>query len=211
MLRQKTREKIRWEPRLSRDVVVQLYAQDAQGIVDEALIERVAAALDARAESMLVVMRRQIPCPRCGVVFDLGDARHDEDVVRCPARGCGWETTYRTCRNSWQRRHMFSHSLLSLLEGYRTDYVQAETPVAKMQLIDRLLHAFGRDPRTGGIRWPSAGHLIEGKSPKAVALLENLAYGPKSTPGLKETQQRWLRMLRGKREGASGKDARCGV
>jgi hypothetical protein len=188
-----------------------LYAQDAQGIVDEALIERVAAALDARAESMLLVMRRQIPCPRCGTVFDLGDVRRDEDVVRCPARGCGWETTYRTCRNSWHRRHMFSHSLLSLLEGYRADYVQAETPVAKMQLIDRLLHAFGRDPRTGEIRWSSAGHLIEGKSPKAVALLENLAYGPRSTPGLRETQQRWLRMLRDKRQGAAGESAGCGV
>jgi hypothetical protein len=79
-----------------------------------------------------------------------------------------------------------------------------------MQLIDRLLHAFGRDPRTGEIRWPSVGHFVEGKSPKSVALLERLAYGPGSTPGLRETQQRWLRTLRGKREGTSG-EVECGI
>jgi hypothetical protein len=211
MLGPSKQERIRWEPRLPQALVAELYAQDAQGIVDEALIERVAAALDARAESMLLVTRRQIPCPRCGTVFDLGDVWRDADVVQCPKPGCGWETTYRVCRNSWRRRHLFGHSLLASLKEYRVGYGEAESLEAKMQLIDRLLHAFGRDPRTGQVRWPSVGHFVEGKSPKGVALLEGLVYGPGSTPGLRETQQRWLRMLQGKRETTSGEGARCGV
>jgi len=205
-------ERIRWEPRLPQAVVVQLYAQDSQGIVDEALIDRVGAALDARAESMLLLARWQIRCPRCGVVFGLGDARQDEDVVRCPEQGCGWKVTFRTCRNSWRRRHLFGGSILPLLEAYRSKYAEADSPQAKLQLIDGLLHAFGRDPRTGEIRWPSVGHLVEGKSPKAVALLESLAYGEKNTPGLWETRRQWLEMLRLRRYtslAAEGKGGAC--
>ena len=188
-------ERIRWAPRLPRALIVQLYAQDAQGIVDEALIDRVGAALDARAESMLLVSQRQIRCPRCGRVFGLGETRHDEDVVPCPEPGCGWEASFHTCRNSWRRRHLFGGSLLPVLEAYRADYARAESPRAKLALIDRLLHAFGRDPRSGEVRWPSAGHFIEGKSPRSVVLLRELPYGPHSTPGLVETRERWLQTL----------------
>jgi hypothetical protein len=188
-----------------------LYALDAQGIVDEPLIDRVGAALDARAESMLLVTRRQICCPRCGVVFDLGDVRRDEDVVCCPEEGCGWEATFRTCRNSWRRRHLFGGSMLPLLARYRAEYAEVESPQAKMQLIDRLLHAFGQDPRTGEVRWPSVGHLVEGKSPKAVALLESLAYGKGNTPGLLETKQQWLKTLRLQQDVAPREEAGCGA
>jgi hypothetical protein len=201
-------ERIRWAPRLPQAVIVQVYAQDAQGIVDEGLIDRVGAALDARAESMLLIARRQIRCPRCGVVFGLGDVWRDEDVVRCSEQDCGWEATFQTCRNSWRRRHLFGGSILPLLEAYRNEYSQAGSPRAKLQLIDRLLHAFGRDPRTGEIRWPSVGHFIEGKSPKCVALLESLSLGKDSTPGLRETKQHWLEMLRLQREAALGAEVR---
>jgi hypothetical protein len=204
-------ERIRWAPRLPQAVVVQLYAQDVQGIVDEALIDRVGAALDARADSILLVTRRRIRCPRCGVVFGLGDARQDEDLVRCPEHDCGWEATFRSCSNSWRRRHLFGGSMLPLLKAYRAEYDKVDSPQAKLQLIDKLLHAFGRDPRTGEIRWPSVGHLVEGKSPKAVALLEGLAYGEKSTPGLWETKQQWLKLLRLRRETALGAAARSGA
>lgn len=204
-------ERIRWAPRLSQAVIVQMYAQDAQGIVDKGLIDRVGAALDARAESMLLVTRRQICCPRCGMVFGLGDVRRDEDVVCCPEQGCGWEATFQTCRNSWRRRHLFGGGILPLLEAYRSEYSQVGSPRAKLQLIDRLLHAFGRDPRTGEIRWPSVGHFIEGKSPKCVALMESLSLGQDSTPGLRETKQRWLDMLRLQREATLEAETRGGV
>jgi hypothetical protein len=188
-------ERIRWAPRLPQALVVQLYARDAQGIVDEALIDRVGAALDTRAESMLLVSQRQLRCPRCGRVFGLGETRHDEDVVRCLEPGCGWKVSFRVCRNSWRRRHLFSGSLLPVLEAYRADYARAESPQAKLALIDRLLHEFGRDPRSGEITWPSAGHFIKGKSPRSVVLLQELPYGPQSTPGLVETKERWLQTL----------------
>jgi hypothetical protein len=188
-----------------------MYEQDAQGVVDETLIDRVGAALDARAESMLMLARRQIRCPRCTAVFGLGDVRRDEDWVRCPQEGCGWEATFRTCRNSWRRRHLFGGSIVPLLEAFRAEYPEAESPQAKLQLIDRLLHAFGRDPRTGELGWPSVGHLVEGKSPRSVALLESLDHGVGSTPGLRETKAQWLEMLRRKRAAVSGGQMGCGT
>jgi hypothetical protein len=204
-------ERIRWTPRLPQAVIVQLYAQDAQGIIDEALIARVGATLNARAESILLVSRRQIRCPRCDVVFDLGDARQDEDQVCCPQPDCGWETTFRVCRNSWRRRHLFGGSMLPTLEAYRVEYAAAETVQARLHLIDRLLHSFGRDPRTGEVRWPSVGHFVEGKSPKVVQLMESLACGKESTPGLGETKRQWLDMLRLQQGTTLGTDTRCGA
>jgi len=201
-------ERIRWAPRLPQAAIVQLYTQDAQGIVDEALIGRVGAALDARAESMLLLAGWQIRCPRCGAVFSLGDARRDEDVVCCPEQGCGWKATFQVCRSSWRRRHLFGGSIRPLLEAYRDEYSQADSAQAKLRLIDRLLHAFGRDPRTGQIRWPSVGHFVEGKSPKCVALLERLSLGKDSTPGLEESKQQWLKMLSLRRETALGAEER---
>ena len=201
----KEKERIRWAPRLPQAVIVQLYVQEAQGVIDETLIGRVGAALDARAESMLLVTRRQIRCPRCGFICELGDVRQDEDEVHCPEKGCGWETTFQVCRNSWRRRHLFGGSMLPLLEAYRVEYAEVETPQARLQLIDRLLHAFGRDPRTGEIRWPSVGHFVEGKSPRVVALLESLACGQESTAERKETKQLWLKTLQSRR--ATGPEA----
>jgi hypothetical protein len=64
-----------------------------------------------------------------------------------------------------------------------------------LALIDRLLHEFGRDLRSGEITWPSAGHFVEGKSPRSVVLLRELPYGPHSTPELLETKERWLQTL----------------
>jgi hypothetical protein len=204
-------ERIRWEPRLSRAKIVQLYEQDARGIVDESLIGEVGSALYARAESILLVSRQKLRCPRCQMVFDLGDVRRDEDVVRCPEQGCGWETTFLVCRYSWRRRHLFSGSMLPVLERYRAEYPLATSPRIKLQLIDRLLHDFGRDPRTGELRWPSVGHLVEGKSPRTVDLLEGLTYSQASTPGLRETNEQWLEMLRRSRAPVSGADSRCGA
>jgi hypothetical protein len=60
-----------------------------------------------------------------------------------------------------------------------------------MILIDGLLHEFHCNMTTGNLRGPAACNLIEGKYGQVLALLEELAYGGGSAPGLRETKEAW--------------------
>ena len=189
-------ERIRWAPRISQAKIWQLYQQDAQGIVDEELIDEVGTALYARAESIILVSNRRLRCPRCRTVFHLGDPlQADDAVIACPEEGCGWETTFQACRNSWRRRRLFGGGIQPMLETYVERYARAESPRAKMMLIDQLLHTFHHEIVVGRMPKAAACNLIEGKAPKVVAFLERLTYGDGSTPGLRETKEMWRKRL----------------
>ena len=193
-------EKIRWAPRISQAKIWQLYQRDAQGIVDEELIDEVGIGLYARAESIILVSNRQIRCPRCRTVFHLGDPpQADDEVIACPGEGCGWETTFLACRNSWRRRRLFGGGIQPMLETYMEQYARAESPRAKMVLIDQLLHTFHHEIVAGRMPKAAACNLIEGKAPKVVAFLERLTYGDGSTPGIRETKEMWRKRLEDQR------------
>jgi hypothetical protein len=196
-------EKIRWARRVSREKIRQLYRQDAQGIVDEELIDEVGTALYARCQSILLVSNAQVRCPRCGEVFDVGwdDEREDDDVAACPTAGCGWQTTCRRYHDSWRRRRLISWGIQPVLREFSAQYKQARRPQDKMILIDGLLHEFHRNMTTGDLRGPAACNLVEGKYGQVQALLEELAYGDGSTPGLQETKEAWREEMEAKRIG----------
>jgi hypothetical protein len=186
-------EKIRWARRVSREKIRQLYRQDAQGIVDEELIDEVGTALYARCQSILLVSNAQVRCPRCQEIFDVGwgDKREDDDVAVCPTAGCGWQVTHRQYHDSWRRRRLISWGIQPVLRKLLAQYKQAKRPQDKMILIDGLLHEFHRNMTTGDLRGPAACNLVEGKYRQVLALLEELAYGDESTPGLRETKEAW--------------------
>jgi hypothetical protein len=54
---------------------------------------------------------------------------------------------------------------------------------------------------TGDLRGPAACNLIEGKYSQVLALLEELAYGDASAPGLRETKETWREEMEAKRVG----------
>jgi hypothetical protein len=193
-------EKIRWAPRISQAKIRQLYGQDAQGIVDEELIDEVGTGLYARAESIIMVSNRQLRCPRCRAVFQWGDWEDpplaDDAAIACSEEGCGWETTFQACRQSWRRRRLFGGGIQPMLEQYMEQYPRAGSPRDKMLLIDWLLHTFHHEIKAGRVPKAAACNLIEGKAPKVVALLDELTYGDGSTPGLRETREAWRRELR---------------
>jgi hypothetical protein len=183
-------EKIRWARRVSREKIRQLYRQDAQGIVDEELIDDVGTALYARCRSILLVSNAQVRCPRCGEVFGVEwEDECDDDVAVCPTAGCGWQVTHRQYHDSWRRRHLISWGIQPVLRAFMAQYKQARRPQDKMILIDGLLHEFHRNMTTGDLRGSAARNLIEGKYGQVLALLEELAYGNASTPGLRETKE----------------------
>jgi hypothetical protein len=91
---------------------------------------------------------------------------------------------------------------------------QARTPRDRMLAIDAIIHACHGEFE-GAPGRPAACNLIEGTVGELVHLLDELAYGSRSTDGIAEARQRWaqgvdssrwLRALRdrppGRRRGA---------
>jgi len=192
--------RIRWEPRVPRAAIWQLYQRDAEGIVDDALIDEVAFGLLARCQSMLEVtasLEGRAKCFGCGeIITHEGDeAVSPEQVpVRCP--GCGWEVTWGEYFQSFTGRHLRTGAAQPVVEAYVQQMQRGLPPQGKMRLIDWLLHEFHKDLRTGRDTKPLAVCVIEGRSHQIVELLDTLAYGASSTPGLEATAREWRQRRR---------------
>jgi hypothetical protein len=71
---------------------------------------------------------------------------------------------------------------------------KARTPRDKLLLIDRLVHALHVDARKRFFR-PAAVNVIEGSMRDVNQLLRELAYGPGTTPGVRDTRESWSQTL----------------
>jgi hypothetical protein len=194
-------EKIRWAPKVRPEKIRQLYERDALGIVDDELIDDVGLTLHARCESIAQVNDGRVRCPRCATVFEVcrtyrertrGEAPDDpERLVPCPRPGCGWATTVGQWGQSWRHRELHAGWGLPAILEFAERWPLSTTPRQRLLLIDRLLHAFHHDLRRTAPHRSVAHNLIEGNHRQALALLDALAYGNRSTPGLRETYTTW--------------------
>jgi hypothetical protein len=69
----------------------------------------------------------------------------------------------------------------------------AQTPAARVLLVDWLVHEAHRTIRNGReeLHRPVAVNLIEGSMGQLIQFLDELAYGPDGTPGLGASADRW--------------------
>jgi len=179
-----------WAPRVPQHLVRRLYESDARGIYDDDLLDEVGWALRARCQSFVaavLAVRGRAPCPVCGATIR-HHARPDE-VLRCV--GCGWESTWRDYFGTIQHKQLSgAEPVLVFFRAFVEAFPSARTPQEKMLLIDRLIHGFHYDLRSGGAR--AAGvNLIEGHLHEVVDFLDALAYGDTSTPGVREAREEW--------------------
>jgi len=196
-------EKIRWSKKVPPFKIRRLYESDASGQLDEELVDEVGIMLYARCESISLVSRAQVRCPRCRALVEIGWDRSADERIHCPTAECGWQTTHADWHRSWTKRQLIGSNALPLFETYLVDYAQAETPGKKMLLIDALIHDFHHDLETQQLNRSVANNLIEGSHGQVIALLDGITYGPQGTPGLAERQAAWRenteRMLRRRR------------
>ena len=196
-------DKIRWASKVPPNKIRRLYESDASGLLDEELVDEVGIMLYARCESIALVSRAQVRCPRCRALIEVGWGRPDDELIRCPVPDCGWQTTHADWHRSWTKRQLIGSNALPLFETYLVDYAQAETPGTKMLLIDALIHGFHHDLKTQQLNRSVANNLIEGSHGQVIALLDGITYGSQGTPGLAERQAEWRdsteRMLRRRR------------
>lgn len=182
-----------WAPRIPQAHVARLYAADARGIRDEALIGAIGHAFLARCQSILAATeasRGRAPCPVCRATVP--HAGGDDSVMRC--RPCGWRGTWRAYKRSYQRKQLHAGGMEPFFRDYVEQFPRARTARERMLLIDALLHRFHRMV-TGTPTRPGAVNLIQGRMTEVIRFLDRLTYGDAGTEELRANRVRWREEL----------------
>jgi hypothetical protein len=185
---------VRWARRVRPDVIRRLYTLDAKGIVDEELIDEVGYAFLARCEAIRTATRAhagRAMCPRCRTLIPRAtdDWRRwtKDEPLACE---CGWSTTWGEYQLTYKRKQLVGGNAYAAFRGFIDRWPQCRTPREKMLAIDWLIHQCHVDALQ---RWarPAACNLIEGRMKEMIPFLDELAYGPASTPGIAEVHKEW--------------------
>jgi hypothetical protein len=175
---------VQWAGRIPRHKIIRLYELDAQGIVDEELIDDIAYGCYARCLSILQATRAYegvVVCPVCE-----NEIKHQwqrEENLVC-AR-CGWQTLLATYAKTFLGKNLHGGSAMEVWQAYVAKFPTAQNPKDKMLLIDWLVHEVHRSTRSVAVQ------LIGGSPREVLAMLDHLAYGDCSTPGLAANRSAW--------------------
>jgi hypothetical protein len=199
------RSEIRWTPRVPKWKIRRLYESDAQGIVDQEIVDDVGITLFQRCRDILTIReakRGRVECPRCARrrqhtfierAPKQGDVR--DEVLRCPE--CDWQITWGEYALSFKRKQLHYGGAVEAFEAYVRNYQAARTPREKMLVIDRLIHEFHYSLRHQPDRpcRPVGVNLIQGRATDVVRFLDELTYGDNTPSEMMDNRVDWRRNL----------------
>ena len=168
---------IHWSPKVRQDMIRQLYENDAHGIYDEELIDKVGFALYLRCQSILEVteaVKGRVKCHGCGEVIQ----HQREAQLCCPI--CGWQVAWKEYQKSYREKQLFGGAALPFFQAYVDRIFTVKTAREKLLMIDALIHEFHWYHKANlelplAVR-PTAANLIEGKGIQGVLdFLESLS------------------------------------
>jgi hypothetical protein len=167
---------IKWNPKVRKEKIWELYQKEVKGIADEKLIDDVGLALLLRCESILMVSNREVHCPRCKSRFQLKKTWHDKaEKYNCPSSDCDWKVAWTEYHNSWRHRDLIGGGALPVFSEFIEAYPKAKDASSKMVLIDRLIHSFHIQAKSQLPTKTASYNLIEGNMRQVVELLDRLS------------------------------------
>jgi hypothetical protein len=194
---QKPEPPVRWAPRVQPAKIRRLYETDARGIHDDELLDEVGYALYSRCRSILHVadaMNGRVHCPQCDTIVARPGVDADA-TLHCAQ--CGWATTWGAYYATYRTQELGAGGAHDIFSDFVARWELAAGPREKMLLIDRLIHAWHWETRQQrpkfGLGRPTGVNLIEGNRKQVLAFLDELTYGPSSTPGTQERKSLWRR------------------
>ena len=174
-------ETIKWSPRVPQHKIRLLYEKDAQGIIDEDLIDEVAFSFFARCSDILVVTEAsvgRVKCPKCGSII-----KHKWDkkkYMKC--KNCSWEMTWGIYFKSYQGKQLHGGGAHKFFELFVNELPKARNVREKMLLIDQLIHEAHQsdNPKLEEELFtrPAAINIISGKLKQVRKFLNDLSIGP---------------------------------
>ncbi len=186
-----------WSPRVKQKLIRELYENDAQGFIDEELINEVGWALRARCESFVAAvgaMRGRVTCPACGAI--ILHHRQADEILHCPQ--CDWELPWKDYFATIQHKQLSgADPVMAFFQDFVDRFPKAREPQEKMVLIDTLIHGWHLNMiRDIPLETRAAGvNLIEGNYHEVVEFLDGLSSGEASTTGVREKRQEWRAKL----------------
>lgn len=178
-----------WAKKVSRRDIRRLYESDAQGLLDEELLNQVLYTIHARVCDMFEVQNGvrlgRVICRSCGVTIPQ-PFRMDNKSSSLRCEQCGWETTSGAFFNSYSGKDLLPASRTDLFQDFLARFPMAETPQEKMLLIDWLIHEF--HVHSGVARRLVAQNVIQGSREELCEMLATLAGGE----DLRASKEAWL-------------------
>ena len=191
-------DKIRWSPRVSRQKIRLLYEKDAQGIVDEDLINEVAFSFFTRCSDILTVTeasKGRIKCLKCEYIIN--HKWNKDEKLTCEK--CSWETSWGEYSKSYKGKYFHAGLVEDVFREFVAKLPKAQTAKKKMILIDTIIHEchkwLNKEINEYVYHRPLAVNLIEGKVTKIIELLTSLAEGQENTAGVKERREIWKKRI----------------
>ena len=143
--------KIKWSQRLPLDKLRQLYLSQANGMLDEELLEDVAVTLYLRCKDIIAVDKAkggEVRCPFCykNEMKEIYiQATRDEygrilDKLQC--NECSNEFSYAEYKLCYKREQLNMGGAGEAFKRYINEYERPELPEKRMLQIDRLIHEF---------------------------------------------------------------------
>lgn len=177
--------KIRWAPRLRPVLLRRLYGADAKGVPDLELCDKVGITLYARCCTYTQTCRGEVECPVCRSVFCVS---HQGNSL-CPQKDCDWHTTWPIYLQSLRNHYAYGGRADAAYQSYLDQYPNAKTYRQKILLINRLVHSFHIEEKSGRPAKSIASKLFEGNKKAVVEFLDDLsALDP-------EEKERWRRKV----------------
>ncbi len=182
-----------WSPRVRPEVIRRLYESDARGMLDEDLLEEVGFGLYSRCADILEVsqaVRGQVKCRQCGEIIQrqaMGRPAEKPEILTCAQ--CSWEIGWEDYLRSYKGQRLFAGLADAVFESFLEQWEKARSPGEKMIAVDNLIHAFHLYLDAPGR--PVGVNVIHGKAREVIDLINGLACGPRSTPGLQASRDEW--------------------
>lgn len=185
---------VQWASKVPPWRIRRLYDTDARSIVDEEQIDAVGCALWQRCDSILTVTAAHYGHVRC-LACDTSIERHSrgsaDESIACPK--CGWTMPWADYHQTYRGKQLFGANAVDVFKQYQQAFPQAQTPQAKMLLIDRLIHAFHVSLKDIG--QPGVANLLEGSLAEVIRFLNTLTNSGTSAAGLDDSRAAWRRTL----------------
>jgi hypothetical protein len=192
---------VRWASRVNPSLLHRLYENDARGLVDEELIDKVGFGLYARCQSILQVTeaheRGRVTCPRCEHASECGvNGTHRLEpgaLVICDQ--CAWSVRWGDYVKTYQHKHLAGGGAVAFFEAFIEQFSLARSPREKLLAIDRLIHTFHWELVQNPGRSAARELIYARNTVELLTFLDTLTYGEGSTPDLCERKADWDRKL----------------